>query len=102
QFGHFFVYAKDKTSDAYAKERYTNETRRLLGVLNDRLADREYLMHDYSIVDIATAPWVECLDTFYKASDILDMPGFEHVQAWRKRVTSRPAYIRGKDVCKPG
>ena len=102
QFGHFFLFAKDKTTDSYAKDRYTNETKRLLGVLNERLQDREYLCDDYSIVDIATVPWVECLDGFYKASAALDMPSFEHVQAWRKRVTARPAYIKGKDVCKVG
>ena len=101
QFGHFFLFAKDKTSDSYAKDRYTNEAKRLLGVLNTRLQDREYLMDDYSIVDIATAPWVDCLDVFSRASEHLDMPSFEHVQAWRKRVTSRPAYIAGKVVCKP-
>src|SRR5690606_32706747 len=101
QFGHFWVYAKDKTDDPYPKERYRNEARRLLGVLNERLKDREYLIGDYSIVDIATCPWVEGLDTGYKASEILDMPSFEHVEAWRKRVTSRPAYVRGRDVCKP-
>jgi GST-like protein len=102
QFGHFFFYAKDKITEPYPKNRYTKETKRLLDVLNTRLKDREYLMGDYSIVDIATVPWVECLDGFYHASEHLDMPSYEHVQAWRKRITSRPAYVIGKDVCKPG
>ena len=101
QFGHFFLYARDKVNDPYPKERYTKETKRLLGVLNDRLKDREYLMDDYSIVDIATVTWVDCLDVSYHASEYLDMPSYEHVQAWRNRITSRPAYIVGKDVCKP-
>jgi GST-like protein len=101
QFGHFYTYAKDLTSDNYAKNRYTNETKRLLGVLNTRLQDRNYIMDDYSIVDIAIVPWVECLENFYNASEHLDLPSFEHVQQWRKRVTSRPAYSRGKDVCTP-
>ncbi len=102
QFGHFYVFAKNKTADTYAVERYTTECKRLLGVLNERLKDREYLMGDYSIVDIAHVPWLEGANNFYKASDILDMPSFTHVQAWRKRVTSRPAYQRGKDVAKLG
>lgn len=101
QFGHFYKYAKDLTSDNYAKNRYTNETKRLLGVLNTRLQDRNYIMGDYSIVDIAIVPWVECLENYYNASEHLDLPSFEHVQQWRKRVTSRPAYSRGKDVCTP-
>jgi GST-like protein len=99
QFGHFHVFAKGKTTDNYAQERYTAETKRLLGVLNTRLQDRDYLMGDYSIVDIATVPWVECLAGFYKASDHLGMPEYEHVQKWRTRVTSRPAYVKGKEVC---
>ncbi|MES2626070.1 MAG: glutathione S-transferase N-terminal domain-containing protein [Pseudomonadota bacterium] len=102
QFGHFFLFAKDKTTDTYAQERYTKEAKRLLGVLNTRLKERAYIMDDFSIVDIAMVPWVECLDLFYHASAHLDMPEYEHVQAWRKRVTTRPAYIVGKDVCKPG
>jgi len=50
QFGHFHVFAKGKTDD-YGDKRYTQETRRLLAVLNERLKDREYLLDDYSIVD---------------------------------------------------
>lgn len=101
QFGHFFLYAKDKTTDDYAKQRYTTETQRLLKVLDTRLQDREYLLGDFSIVDIAHVPWVECLETFYKGAAVLAMDTFPNVQAWRQRVRSRPAYIKGKDVCKP-
>lgn len=100
QFGHFHVYAKGKTSDSYAETRYTNEAKRLLGVLNERLKDREYLMGDFSIVDIAHVPWLEGAEFFYKARDVLEMPSFEHVQRWREAVRTRPAYVRGKDVCK--
>ena len=101
QFGHFFYSAKDRTTDSYAKDRYTKEAKRLLGVLNRRLEERAYLMDEFSIVDIATVPWVEALDVSYHASEHLDMPYYENVQAWRKRVTSRPAYVIGKDVNKP-
>ena len=100
QFGHFFKFAKGKTSDTYAEQRYTDEAKRLLGVLNERLKDREYVMDDYSIVDIAMVPWLEGAEFFYKARDVLEMPSFEHVQRWREKVRSRPAYLRGKDVCK--
>jgi Glutathione S-transferase len=101
QFGHFHVYARDKTSDSYGEQRYANETRRLLGVLNERLKDREYLMDDYSIVDMATVPWVETLAGFYNAHEFLGMAEFTHVERWRAQVTARPAYQRGKVVCKP-
>lgn len=98
QFGHFHVFAKDKTDD-YGDKRYSAETRRLLGVLNDRLRDREYLCGDYSIVDMAHVPWVECLAGFYKAWDHLGMGDFEHVERWRAAVTARPAYQAGSKVC---
>ncbi|MDR0779408.1 MAG: glutathione S-transferase N-terminal domain-containing protein [Pseudomonadales bacterium] len=101
QFGHFHVYAKDKTSDTYGEQRYTAETRRLLGILEARLKDREYLMDDYSIVDMATAPWVNCLAGFYQSYEYLGMAEFTAVERWRAQVTARPAYQRGMVVCKP-
>ncbi len=99
QFGHFYYYAKDKTKDDYAVKRYTNETLRLLKILEDRLADRDFLMGDYSIVDIAVAPWVDCLEEYYKAGTVLELDNFKRVQDWRKRLAARPAYARGKKVC---
>lgn len=101
QFGHFYVFAKDKTADTYAEERYANETRRLLKVLDERLVDRPYLMGEYSIVDIATLPWVDCLSEFYKAGERLQLNEFENVNSWQARVHERPAYQAGKGVCKP-
>lgn len=100
QFGHFHVYAKDKTTDDYGDKRYTAETRRLLGVLNTRLQDREYLLgKDYSIVDMAHMPWVDCLASFYKAYEHLGMAEFAHVERWRAKVLARPAVQRGMQVC---
>lgn len=98
QFGHFHVYAKDKTTDTYARNRYLNETKRLLKVLDTRLAGRDHILDDYSIVDMAIVPWVECLVDFYKAADVLELDTLKNVQAWRARVTARPGYQRGKDV----
>ncbi len=72
QFGHFYRFAKEKLP--YAIERYTNEARRLLGVLETRLVGREYLVdNEYTIADIATFPWVGCLDWGYNASDDLKL-----------------------------
>ncbi len=100
QFGHFHVYAKDKTTDDYGDKRYTAETRRLLGVLNERLKDRDYLLgKDYSIVDMAHVPWVDCLASFYKSYEYLGMAEFTHVERWRAKVGARPAFQRGMQVC---
>jgi GSH-dependent disulfide-bond oxidoreductase len=98
QFGHFHVYAKGKTTDSYAEQRYLQETKRLLKVLDTRLQGRDYILDDYSIVDMAMVPWLEGVANFYKAEAITEMPSFSNVQAWRQRVTARPAYQRGKDV----
>ncbi len=98
QFGHFHVFAKGKTSDTYAEKRYLDETKRLFRILEQRLQGREYLLDDYSIVDMATVPWVEGLVNFYKAGDIVGIDSLPNVQAWRQRVTSRPAWQRGKNV----
>ena len=99
QFGHFYKFMKDKLKDDYPEQRYTNETKRLLGVLNERLEGRDYIMDDYSIVDISMVPWVNCCAEFYDAWDYLEMGSFGNVEGWRKRVSERPAYVKGKDVC---
>jgi GSH-dependent disulfide-bond oxidoreductase len=98
QFGHFFKYAKDKCKDPYPVERYTNEAKRLLGVLDRQLSDREFLVEEYSIADIATFPWVNALGMSYGAGDVLPVSEYEHVSAWLTRCMARPAYARGKDV----
>jgi GST-like protein len=102
QFGHFYKFARSKTTDSYALNRYLNETKRLLKILDTRLQDRDHIMGEYSIVDMAMVPWVDGLtsESGYGAADILEMHNYTHVQGWHGRVTSRPAYRWGKDVGK--
>lgn len=99
QFGHFYKFMRDKVKDDYPLERYTKETKKLLGVLDSRLEGRKYVMDEYSIVDISMVPWVNCCAEFYDAWDYLGMGDYKNVEAWRKRVSERPAYVTGKDVC---
>jgi len=101
QFGHFFKYAGDKCTHPYPVERYSNEAIRLLGVLDRELSDKEYLVGEYTIADIATAPWVNALRVSYGAGEVLRLAEFPHVQAWVDRIVQRPAYQIGKDVAKP-
>lgn len=99
QFGHFFRYARDRCDHPYPLERYTKEAKRLLSVLETRLAERNYLMTSgYSMVDIATYPWVRCLEEFYGAGDTLELDSFGHVRAWMGRCSDRPAVQRGLAV----
>ncbi len=99
QFGHFHKFAADKISDPYPKERYANETRRLLGVLEGRLDGRNWIMSDdYTIADIATFPWVWTLERFYEGGEVLGLADFPKVGAWLERALARPASQRGLAV----
>ena len=98
QFGHFFKYAKDKCDHPYPVERYANEAKRLLGVLDTQLSKGDWLAGDFSIADIATCPWVNGVDIFYEANDQLGLANFKHVAAWRKRFNARPGVQRGEKV----
>lgn len=102
QFGHFFKYARDKCNDPYPVERYSNESKRLLGVLEARLKGRQFIVHDeLSIADMAIVPWVKCLDVFYGGRDQLNLSGFPLVDAWVRRCWDRPGFQRGSVVCSP-
>lgn len=87
QIGHFNVYAPEKVP--YAISRYTNETRRLYGVLDRRLAEREFICGDYSIVDIACYPWI----VPHKAHG-QRLSDFKHLQRWFDAIAARPATVR--------
>jgi GST-like protein len=100
QFGHFYVYARKQCEHPYPVERYKKESRRLLQVLEDRLEKVSYIAGpEYTIVDIAHFPWVDCLGTFYQAGEELGLTDFPRVQDWLARCKSRPAWQRGAQVC---
>ena len=91
QVHHFVRAAKEQVP--YAIERYTKETRRLYGVLNERLKDREFLADGYSVADIATYPWV-ARHEWHKT----DLNDFAHVKRWFDAISARPAVQRGMKV----
>ncbi len=97
QFGHFFKFAKDKTSDAYGVNRYTAEAKRLLGVMDKQLEGREWIVDSFSIADIALVPWINALD-FYEGKEALDYSSFKNVVAWVERFNARPAVQRGQSI----
>jgi GST-like protein len=88
QANHFVSYAKDQIP--YAIERYVNESKRLLGVLNTRLADREFVAGAYSIADIASYPWVRSS----RERLITEPAAYPHVVRWLDVITARPAVAR--------
>ena len=87
----FYRYAPEKIP--YAIDRYQREVRRLLEILDQRLADNEYLAGDYSIADIATWPWARG----YEWSGV-SIDGLDHLKRWLDRVGARPAVQRGKAI----
>lgn len=100
QFGHFYKYAGDKCDHPYPIERYSNEAKRLLKVLDTRLNGRDYLVNEeYTIADISTFPWVNCLSEFYKADEQLELASFPNINRWLKTCNEKPATIAGRKVC---
>ncbi len=91
QLGYFSHYAPVKIE--LAIDRYANEAKRLLGVLDKRLSVVEFLAGDYSIADIATFTWVNGYE--YLGLKIDELP---HVQRWHNSISARPAVQRGLKV----
>lgn len=88
---HFRIYAPEKIE--YAINRYTNETKRLYGVMNKRLKDREFLAGEYSIADIACFGWAKLWER--QGQDITEFP---HMKRWLDTIAARPAVQRGLAV----
>ncbi len=88
---HFRQYAKDRIP--YAIDRYTNEVNRLYGVLDKRLATREFLAGSFSIADIACYPWI-----VPHQNQGQDLANFPHVKRWFEAIGARPAVQRGMAV----
>lgn len=84
---HFTQYAPEKIP--YAVDRYVNETHRLYCVLDDRLADREFIAGEYSIADMACYPWIVPYENQRQ-----DLGEFSHLQRWFEAVKARPAVER--------
>ena len=97
QMGFFVKFAGAEIEDPRPRERYVAETRRLLGVLEGALAGQDWIAGDYSIADMALAPWVGALD-FYGAKDLVGWNELKTVPAWLDRFMDRPAVQRGRNI----
>jgi GST-like protein len=93
QVHHFVKYNKGKAP--YAEERYLKEAHRLYGVLDRRLAGREYVADEYSIADIAIWPWISRFEW-----QTIDLGQYANVKRWYVAIANRPAVQRGYDVPK--
>ncbi|MGC4080378.1 MAG: glutathione S-transferase N-terminal domain-containing protein [Rubrivivax sp.] len=99
QLGFFHKFAGKDWEDKRPRERYANESRRLLAVLDSHLAARAWMMGDeFTIADIAIFPWVDNLVGFYDAGDLVGFSGFANVQRVLEAFMNRPGVARGIKV----
>lgn len=97
-FGHFYAYAPERYR--YPIDRYTMEVKRQLDVLDQHLADRDFVAGDFSIADIAIFAWHGqlALGRLYNATEFLQVERYENVRRWAKAIDARPAVKRGLRV----
>ena len=96
QVGFFHKFAGKDFEDKRPRDRYVAESKRLLGVLNLRLATRKWIMgNHYSVADIASFPWIRSLVGFYGAGDLVGFDDFPHVKRALDAFVARPAVQRG-------
>jgi GST-like protein len=98
QFGFFHLYAGKDIEDPRPKERYRAESARLLTVLDKALEGRDWIAGEYSIADIAIAPWLRGMRDHYKGGDLVELPARKNVLAYLERFLARPAVQRGLTV----
>ncbi len=98
-FGHFYAYANEK--QAYPIDRFTMEVKRQLDLLDQQLAQHEYITgSDYTIADMAIWPWYGALvvNEAYGAAEFLDAASYTNLLRWQKQIAARPAVQRGRIV----
>jgi GST-like protein len=103
QLGFFNKFAGKDYEDKRPRDRYVAESRRLLGVLEGRLAERAWIMGDaYTIADIASFPWIRNLVGFYEAGGLVGIENFPNVTRALDAFVARPAVARGLNIPKRG
>ena len=101
QLGFFHKFAGKDYEDKRPRDRYVAESKRLLGVLDQRLAGRDWIMGDeYTIADIATFGWVRNLDGFYEAGELVGFDDFSNVKRVLAAFVARPAVATGLNIPK--
>ncbi len=98
QLGFFLRWGGKDYEDKRPRQRFIDESTRLLGILDRQLEGRDWIVDDYSIADIATLGWVNALIEFYAAGDILGLSDYSNIQAWLVRGLARPAVQRGLHI----
>ncbi len=99
QFGFFQKFGGKDMTDKLPFNRYRDESKRLLGVLDNRLKGREFIMGgQYTIADIAIWPWLRTMTGFYEAADIMGMQNFPDASRWLAACAARPASVKAAKI----
>ena len=103
QVGFFNKFAGKDYDDKRPRDRYVNESKRLLDVMEQRLDGRNWFIGDeYTIADVSMLGWVRNLINFYEARELVAFDSLKHVPAWLERGLARPAVQRGLNIPKRG
>ncbi len=97
QMGFFVKFAGSQWEDKRPQERYVAEGKRLLSVLDKELSEKDWITGQYSIADIAIAPWLNALN-FYEAKDMVGWDDYKNLGAYLDRFMARPAVEKGKNI----
>lgn len=97
QMGFFYKFAGSEIEDPRPRERYIAEAKRLLAVVDKQLDGQDWIAGDYSIADIAIAPWLAALD-FYGAREVLEWDSHKNAVAYLARFLARPAVVKGRTI----
>jgi GST-like protein len=101
QVGFFNKFAGKDFEDKRPRDRYVAEAKRLLGVIDERLANRTWMMgDDYTIADMAIFPWVRNLIGYYEAADLVGIADYSNVTRALQMFLARPAVARGIEIPK--
>lgn len=95
QLGYFHVYGGKSIEDPRPKNRYVQEVKRLLNVLEGQLDGQAWVAGEFSIADIAIVPWLQTLSGFYEAEELTELNRFPNLVAYIDRFAQRPAVQRG-------
>ena len=98
QVGFFHRFSGRHWDDKRPLQRFAQESKRLLRVLDERLDGQEWVMGDYSIADISLGGWVRNLVEYYQAGELVDYASLQHVPRWLNRWLERPAVQRGLQI----
>lgn len=97
QMGFFYKFVGSQIEDPRPRERYRDEAIRLLAVLDQELAGKDWIAGDYSIADMAIAPWLNALE-FYGTKDVVGYHDLKNVPAYVERFYARPAVEKAKNI----